>query len=268
MLSAEAKKMKDYLAKRQEFELLLRDGNSRCKSLKLELERYNEADIRARITPEIEEKIKSVSFERLKAERDAALNKTNQFSQYKAGIERNLAASTQRRSSNEIFPEIEAEQSKLDSLKLRLEAIRLAMETVNAASLSLKSDITPRIRERAQTNLSSVTNGKYSELFVDQNMKLSVFAEGETRPIEALSKGSLDAAYFSLRLALVQTLLADKNPPLYMDECLSQLDDGRAENVLRTVAEHSKEAQCILFTCQTRDVELAGRIVDVNVIEI
>ena len=268
ILLSEAQKMKDYLAKRQELEQILRDGNALCKSLRLELERYNEADIRARITPEIEEKIMSVSFDRLKAERDAALHKTNQFGQYKAGIERNLASNVQRRNSNEIFPEIEAEQSRLDSLKLRLEAVRLAMETVNAASLSLKSDITPRIRERAQNNLSSVTNGKYSELFVDQNMKLSVFVDGATRPVEALSKGSLDAAYFSLRLALVQTLLADKKPPIYMDECLSQLDDGRAENVLRTVAEHSRDAQCILFTCQNRDVNLAERIVDVNVIEI
>lgn len=267
-ISAEAQKMKNYLAKRRELEQGLRDSDALYKSRKAELERFSESDIRARITPEMEEKIKSVPFDRLKAERDAALHKTNQFSQYKAGIERNLAASGQRRSSSEIFPEIEAEQSRLDSLKLRLDAVRLAMETVNAASLALKSDITPRIRERAQTNLAAVTGGKYSELFVDQNMKLSVFADGATRPIEALSKGSLDVAYFSLRLALTQTLLAEKNAPVYMDECLSQLDDSRAENVLRTVAEYSKDAQCIIFTCQNRDVNLAKQVADVNVIEL
>ena len=268
IISEKARLMKEYLSKRQELEQSLRDTNALYKSLKAELERFNEADIRARITPEIEEKIKSVPFERLKAERDAALHKTTQFSQYKAGIERSIAASGQRRSSDEIFPEIEAEQNKLDSLKLRLEAVRLAMETVNAASLALKSDITPRIRDRAQENLATVTNGKYRELLMDQNMKLSVFADGATRPIESLSQGSLDAAYFSLRLALVQILLGDKNPPLYMDECLSQLDDGRATNVLRAIAEHSNTSQCILFTCQNRDIELANGITDVNVVEI
>jgi uncharacterized protein YhaN len=139
---------------------------------------------------------------------------------------------------------------------------------VNAASLELKSDVTPRIRERAQKNLEVVSKGKYSELMLSDDMKLSVFADGATRPIESLSRGSLDAAYFALRLALIETLLADKNPPLYMDEPLSQLDDGRAENVLSLVAEHAKDAQCILFTCQRRDVELAKRITDPCVIEL
>jgi uncharacterized protein YhaN len=210
----------------------------------------------------------NVSFEKLKAERDAALQRTNQLAQYKAGIERNLAAHETRRGADDIFPEIEAEKERLGALKLRLDAVRLAMETINSASMNLKSDITPRIRENAQKNLSLVTNGKYSELFIDQNMSLSVFADGATRPIDSLSKGSLDAAYFSVRLALLQTLLNDKKPPLYMDETLSQLDDGRAENTLRAINKHSSTSQCILFTCQGRDVEIAKKLGDVNVIQL
>lgn len=268
VLMVEAQKMKEYLAQKRELEQMLREKKALCVSLKLELERFSEADIRARITPEIEEKIKSIPFEKLKTERDAALQRTNQLSQYKAGIERNLAASGQRRSSKEIFPEIEKETVRLSTLKLRLDAVRLAMETINLASLELKSDVTPRIRERAQINLATVSAGKYTELFVDENMKLSVFADGATRPIESLSRGSLDAAYFALRLSLVQTLLADKKPPLYMDECLSQLDDGRAENTLRAIADHSQDAQCILFTCQNRDVEIAKRVANAQVIEL
>ena len=268
ILSSFAQNMKIYLAEKRELEQKIREKDMLCSSLKKELERFSEKDIRARINPSLEEKIKAVSFEKLKAERDSALQRTNQFSQYKAGIERNLAANGQRKSANDIFPEIEAEQSKLDELKLRLDAVRLAMETINAASLELKSDVVPRIRERAQSNLATVTNGKYNELFVDENMKLSIFADGQTRPIESLSRGSLDVSYFALRLAFLQVLLKEKNPPLYMDECLSQLDDKRAENVLRAISEHSTDAQCILFTCQNRDVELARGVSDVNLIEI
>ena len=268
VLSSFAQKMKDYLTQKRDLEQKISEKLTLCASLKKELERFNEADIRARINPELEEKIKSVSFEKLKAERDAALQRANQYNQYKAGIERNLAANSQRKSANDILPEIEAEQTKFAELKLRLDAVRLAMETINAASLELKGDVMPKIRERAQVNLATVTGGKYSELFVDENMKLSVFADGATRPIESLSRGSLDVSYFALRLAFLQTLLCEKNPPLYMDECLSQLDDGRAENVLRAIVEHSKSAQCVLFTCQNRDVELAREVGNVNLVEI
>lgn len=261
-------KIKNYIELRSKLENTLREKRALVLALQSELERFSEKDIRARISPHIREKIAEISFEKLKAERDAALQRTNQFSQYKAGIERNLAAHGQRRSANDIFPEIEAEEERLDMLRLRLDAVRLAMETINSASMNLKSDITPRIRENAQKNLSLVTNGKYNELYIDENISLSVFAEGATRPIDSLSKGSLDAAYFAVRLALLQTLLSDKEPPLYMDECLSQLDDGRAENALRAICKHASDSQCILFTCQSRDIELATKLADVNVIQL
>ena len=260
--------MKHYLEAKARLESSLNEKRARISLLQAELERFSESNLRARITPQIIEKIKEIPFEKLKSERDAALLKTNQWSQYKAGIERNLAVSNARRSANDIFPELEAEQENYNKLKLRLDAVRLAMETINTASMSIKSDVTPRIRENAQKNLALVTNGKYSELFIDQNMSLSVFADGATRHIDSLSKGSLDAAYFSVRLAFLQTLLNDKKPPLYMDECLSQLDDGRAENTIKAINKHADNAQCILFTCQNRDVTLAKKLGEVNVIEL
>ena len=260
--------MKNYLEEHTKLDESLREKRTRIAVLQGELERFSENNLRARITPNIIEKIKEVPFEKLKNERDAALQRANQWSQYKAGIERNLAMHGTRKGANEIFPEIEAEQENFNTLKLRLDAVRLAMETINTASMNIKSDITPRIRDNAQKNLSLVTNGKYNELFIDQNMSLSVFADGATRPIDSLSKGSLDAAYFSVRLALLQTLLNDKNPPLYMDETLSQLDDGRAENTLKAINKHADSSQCILFTCQGRDVEIAKKIGNVNVIEL
>lgn len=260
--------IRDYIEAHSNLESAIREKRTLIGALQGELERFSENDLRARITPQIRERMANVSFEKLKAERDAALQRTNQFNQYKAGIERNLASHETRRGANDIFPEIEAEEERLSVLKLRLEAVRLAMETINSASMNLKSDITPRIRDNAQKNLSLVTGGKYNEIFIDENMSLTVFTEGATRPIDSLSKGSLDAAYFSVRLALLQSLLADKEPPLYMDECLSQLDDGRAENTLRVIEKHSVASQCILFTCQNRDVDLAKKIADVNVIEL
>ena len=263
-----AEKMKEYLLARSSLDETEREKRAICRSLNSELERFSESDIRARLTPEIIEKIKGVSFEHLKKERDAALHRTNQLGQYRAGIERNLAAITQRRPSNDIYPELEAEQKRLGELKMRLEAVKLAIETINSASANLKSDITPRIRERAQRNISIMTAGKYSELYIDENMGLSIFADGATRPIDSLSKGSLDVAYFAVRLALVQALLADKNPPIFMDESLSQLDDGRARNTLELMSDYAKSAQCVLFTCQTRDVAIAQSVTDLNLIEL
>ena len=260
--------IKEYLVQKTALEGNLRESVALVNSLNAELDRFSEQSIRARITPEIEEKIRSTPHEKLKAERDLALHRLNQYSQYKAGIERSLISNGTRRSSDEIFPEIEAEQERLEALRLRLDAVRLASETISEASLNMKSDITPRIRESAEANLATLTDGKYTELYIDESMNLTYHAEGETRPIDSLSKGSLDVAYFAVRLALIKTLTSESRPPLFMDEALSQLDDSRAEKLLRVIFDHSKEAQCVLFTCQSRDVELAEKIEKINVIHL
>ena len=261
-------KMKNYLTSMDEFNNETRETSTLLKSLNAELDHFNEQSIRAKITPEIEEKITNTPYERLKSERDLALHRTNQYGQYKAAIERNLASFGARRDSKDIFPEIEAEQEHLESLKLRLDAIRLAAETINAASLRIKSDITPRIKESAQNHLATVTEGKYDELLIDDNMSLSYFASGETHPIDSLSKGSLDAAYLAVRLALVETVLGERNAPILMDEPLSQLDDNRAKNVIRALNDYAKGNQCIMFTCQNRDVDIVKSIANANVMEI
>jgi hypothetical protein len=57
-LLALAQTMSEYLSKRSALDSLLREKRALIKSLSTELERFSEADIRARITPEIKEKIK------------------------------------------------------------------------------------------------------------------------------------------------------------------------------------------------------------------
>lgn len=261
-------KMRSYLSAKVKLDEKIRENETLFSSLSRELERFSEKDLRAKITPAIEESVKNSSFDELKIRRDNALKRVNQFSQYKAAIERSLASSGTRRASSEIFPEIEAQEMYLAKQKLRLDAVKLAMEIINSASLEIKSDITPKIRERAERNISAMTDGKYNELFIDENMSLSVFTEGATRPVDALSRGSLDVAYFSVRLSLLDTLLGDKKTPMYADEILSQLDDNRARAVMSALCEHAKDSQCILFTCQKRDLNLAEACGDINVINL
>ena len=265
-----AERLRAYLGAREETLAKHKENDVLIRSLKAELERYSEKSIEQKITPEIEAAIKNSSFELLKRERDAALYKINELNRYKAELERRLGGlEGSRRSPNEIYPELERQKKRLEALKLRHSAIVLASERIEAASQKLKSNIVPRIKDAAQKNMSIMTKGKYTELFLDDNMALSVLADGETRPIDALSKGSCDVAYFSVRLALLETMCAEKKPPLFMDESLSQLDDERAASALGAVAEYCKGGgQSVLFTCQTRDARLADAIIHTNLISL
>ncbi len=258
-----------FLTRRGELESGISRDEAIIASLGSELSRFNERDIRARISPELEQRLVGASIEELKSTRDAAFKRSNNLSQYKAGIERNLASAGIRRKSQEIFPELEVEEERLASLNLRLSAVKLAAESLQMASTTLKRDLTPKIRARAQELLARITDGKYTEIYISDSLGISLLAEGEVRNIEVLSRGGLDAAYLAVRLALIETLTESANPPLFMDECLSQLDDDRARGVLRAVAEYARTAQCILLTCQSRDLRLAQEMFgSVNVVEL
>lgn len=263
-------RVSSYLSASSELERRTAEDEALRRNLSAELALFDERALRARITPEIEERLGGADAERLRADRDTALKRLNSLNQYKAAVERNLASGGKRRSAAEIFPEIEAEEERLASLRRRLDAVRLATETLQSASAGLKKSITPKIRAAAERYLSEMTDGKYSELYIDPAMNLTYLSDGAVRNISSLSRGSLDTAYFAVRLALTETLLGDIRPPLFMDECLSQLDDSRAAGTLRAISERaSRGSQCLLFTCQRRDVELARTICpEVEVIEL
>ena len=265
-----AEKMREYLAKKELPVASYKENDVLIRSLRSELERYDQRALEKKITPEIEAAVKTSSFDSLKRERDAALYKINELNRYKAELERRLGSiEGAGKPPNEIFPVLEKQKKRLAALKMQYSAITLAMEKIETASQKLKGDVFPKIKDSAQKNMALMTDGKYSELFLDDKMALSVLADGQTRPIDALSKGSCDVAYFAVRLALLETTCESNKPPLILDESLSQLDDDRATHTLSAIARYCTDGgQALLFTCQTRDARLARKVTEVEVMEL
>ena len=74
----------------------------------------------------------------------------------------------------------------------------------------------------------------------------------------AMSDGTADALYLSLRLASLEVHLDTHQPiPLIVDDCLIQFDDGRAAAALQILSEIGRRTQVILFTHHQHLVELA-----------
>lgn len=152
---------------------------------------------------------------------------------------------------------VEELDRRIDALTARCDAIRLAEEALTDAAESLRRGVIPRLRARAGELLSAITNGRYDGIGIGRGMALSVEEEDTTHPVEALSSGTGDAAYLALRIALLELLFVSEQPPLLLDESLSQLDDTRAAALLALLTERCAEGeQCILFTCHGREAGL------------
>ena len=90
-----------------------------------------------------------------------------------------------------------------------------------------------------------------------------------TREGSAMSSGTRDAAYISLRFALIDLLYHSARPPVIFDEAFARLDDKRLSGILGILNEFSNEGtQVIILTCHNREAKLMKTIGDVSVIRL
>lgn len=233
---------------------------------RVDAEQIDEKAMRAILTKDVEEELKHVNISSLHRDLDFERTKLETNESKKNRLDRELVG---MRATAENPLRCEASLRKverqLEEETNLYDALTLAGESIALASENMKKNVTPRLHRSAGELMGTLTGGKYSELGVTADFSLTVNASGATRGIESLSAGTKDGAYISLRLALIEVLYKDEIPPLLLDEILSQIDDGRAENLLKMLESYSKNGnQSLLFTCHTREASMT----DANVIRL
>ncbi len=110
-----------------------------------------------------------------------------------------------------------------------------------------------------------LTCGEYQSLKVDYDAKgnsilFGVRTAGDVAdvPAPAMSTGTADALYLSLRLASLKHQLGQGGEPvpLIVDDCLIQMDDARAIQAIRALSELSLQTQVLMFTHHQHLIEL------------
>ena len=220
-----------------------------------ELSAYNEAEIRSGVTPEIEEKLAGVNITMLRRDIDFQQARLESAMQKKQSAEREMITlQATSEDPEKLALELEEQKKLLSSRQFMHDSLTLATESIAQASEAVRRNVTPRLRRYAGELLGKLTDGRYTEIAISPDFKISVPADGETRPVEALSSGTRDAVYLAVRLALVSVLYKNEKPTLLLDEILSQIDDTRAKNILQMLSEYAKNGtQCLLFTCHSRE---------------
>ncbi|OPZ84107.1 MAG: DNA replication and repair protein RecF [Firmicutes bacterium ADurb.Bin419] len=166
--------------------------------------------------------------------------------------------------------ELELKKGKLEDTGFSL---RTALEVLEEANAEIKRDFAPLLNSNTSKIISEITSSRYGELRVDENLipRTTEPVTGDIVPVSMLSGGTVDQMYLALRIALVQTIeKKSEKLPLIMDEVLAQYDDTRSLETLRMLKELSKDRQIILFTCKTKELELAKYVCNskINIIEL
>jgi uncharacterized protein YhaN len=138
------------------------------------------------------------------------------------------------------------------------ETLELAIGALVEAAGMMSGNIAPALGRRAGEMMAIISGGRYETLATGTDYTPTLLdADHLTVTADALSAGTRDAAYLSLRIALVSQLFGDELPPLMLDDALCQIDDARTARILTLLSKLCEEQfQCLLFTCHAREVRI------------
>jgi len=169
-----------------------------------------------------------------------------------AELERALAELKGKvKSPAETASRMEEIDDTLAELELKRDGYNLAMNALKKAGEHMRSNVVPQLTSYASDIMSRIADGKYDSLILNPNFEMNYLADEETRSVEHMSKGTYDAAYLALRLALMRVMFKKAMPPVVMDESFAYVDETRLVRFLEVMSE--LDGQSIFFTCRERE---------------
>ena len=150
--------------------------------------------------------------------------------------------------------ELEASYGLATPEDTEIEAINLALEQIRISSGKIRARVESRLRERTGEILSGITDGKYRQVLVDEELHIEVGLPDRMVPLDRLSRGTIEQVYFALRMASAEILCGKADFPVILDDVFGNYDEERLTAVLRWL--ENAGHQVILCTCSRREESL------------
>lgn len=157
----------------------------------------------------------------------------------------------------EQLEELQEENEEHKDWKRKKEALDLASSKLIEVSRHMQKSLGQALNEKTSEIMGQITGGKYTRLFVEDNLKISLLTKEKKIPLERVSRGTIEQIYFALRMASVQ-IMNEEEFPVILDETFAFYDEKRLQYTLKWLVENKK--QVLLFTCQKREEELLKKM--------
>ena len=188
----------------------------------------------------------------------AALREAAAFGRNDA-LERELTEKQQKLVQlDEAFGKLSGEKDSLRKQDEDLDALSLAIERIQRLSGAIYRETGEEFSRRVSELLVQMTGGRYSSISLDDRMDVNINTPDRLLKISQVSFGTMNQIYFALRIAAGELLSGGKNLPLLLDEPFAMYDDERLKNALTFLSGSGR--QTLLFTCQSREKLLAGKL--------
>ena len=162
--------------------------------------------------------------------------------------------------------ELYGSSEKVRSCDIEIKSLELAMETLSDISGNIRKKIGRRLQSRMEDILSEITNGKYSRILIDEDMKMTLYEWNHPVSLYQLSRGTVEQVYFALRMA-VGDILCEEKMPVLLDDVFAMYDEERLQETLKWLSQRG--GQVLIFTCHRREEQILSDLgINANVIHL
>ena len=162
--------------------------------------------------------------------------------------------------------ELYGSSEKVRSCDIEIKSLELAMETLSDISGNIRKKIGRRLQSRMEDILSEITNGKYSRILIDEDMKMTLYEWNHPVSLYQLSRGTVEQVYFALRMA-VGDILCEEKMPVLLDDVFAMYDEERLQETLKWLSQRGD--QVLIFTCHRREEQILSDLgINANVIHL
>ena len=162
----------------------------------------------------------------------------------------------------ESLQELQEENEQSGSIQEELDAVRLAIMTMNQISEDIYKESAAHLNQKISDILSQITEGRYTSVFLDANMEVRINTPKKLLSLEQVSRGTMEQIYFALRMAVGEMFCQDETMPIILDDAFVMYDDKRLKQTLKWLYHSGR--QVILFTCHGREQRILDEIKQEN----
>ncbi len=242
----------------QEFLLKLNDWKEmkelkgRLQTVKLQLEPYHGIQL-----PEDEAFVSEYSIQSLKEKKEEYKQRYNELIRAAAEINQQIKQLEEGGRYEDLYFRFQAEKSALQEEAKEWFKLAMAKHMLNKVIQDYRNKVLPGLLEKAEEYVRRITEGAYERLFwSEEDGKLLLQREdGQVFHAGEVSRGTQEAVYISLRLALAGKSLSEESMPLIIDDSFVNLDHRRTAKLLPLLKEMKQQQQILFFTCHEHFVD-------------
>lgn len=156
--------------------------------------------------------------------------------------------------------ELDAVERRLDKATRNWRALAVASVILESICRKYEAERQPETLNAASKYLQQMTEGRYQRIWTplhDNSLRIEG-ADGQALPLEVLSRGTREAVFISLRLALVEAYARrGVTLPLVLDDVLVNFDATRAKAAVRVLHDFAHSGhQLLMFTCHEHIMQM------------